>query len=376
MSPGLLYVRLYYPDLLHLACPSGYLLTPKGRRAGIQVTRRCVRLQLTDLTNSMVPKKDGLSAFVPHHEITSTYQSALHLEVALVSQAELDRALDEFAKTDGINPQLPHLVTFDIHKNGLYRAFETRYATVLTICYEVQDTNAVVPDDKQFFTTVLDEFVHVYRNLSGDYRPRLFEDCREPMLIRFATIAYTASELDKPPDQRLAAKRELRFDQSSHKASYDRQPFTEVPADETTNRIRRFLSDAGQVTPAQEFLSMARHAAFHTKNFKYAVLEAFISVETLVVDYLIRVKLQRGVSKSKLDDYASEITISYMLNVELPMLVDNITAKERQILGNVDRVRDIRNDIVHEGKIATEQDAQFAVKAAEELHVAMRRWAS
>ena len=65
-----------------------------------------------------------------------------------------------------------------------------------------------------------------------------------------------------------------------------------------------------------------------------------------------------------------------MLNIELSMLVDNLTKEGREILGEVDRVRRMRNDIVHEGKRPTEQEAQFSVKAVEKLHASLRQWGS
>ena len=72
-------------------------------------------------------------------------------------------------------------------------------------------------------------------------------------------------------------------------------------------------------------------------------------------------------SKKKLDDLESEIPISYMISVELPCFIKYDNDK-RQTLGEIDRIRKLRNNVVHRGCEVSEKDAQSALDALKKLH--------
>jgi hypothetical protein len=362
--------------MLHVQTPSGYLLNPKGRRASIRVNRHYKLLQLIDFTNHMVPSPDDPNFFVPHHDIPPIQRKARHYRMGLVSQEKLSKIIEDHRQSGAIDQRICHTVSFDTPEDGLFRAFETRYATDVLVSHEVDDVKALTKDDKAFYMDVVNEFVLVYRYVSGDYRPRLLQDCREPMALDSGTLEYDVSELETPLDDRLRAARELKFQEHQDKAVYDRQPYSETPANEVSRMLERFFADNKGITPGEEFLAMAQHAALQTKNSKYAVLEAFISAETVIVEFLGAKKLAKGVSRKKMKDWEQEVGVGYMLNIELPLIIENMTREDRETLGEVDRVRRMRNDIVHDGKRPTEGEAQFAVKAVGKLHETLRRWAA
>jgi hypothetical protein len=82
------------------------------------------------------------------------------------------------------------------------------------------------------------------------------------------------------------------------------------------------------------------------KNYKFALLESFTFAEYFVTEYLTNLKLQAGISKSKIDAYEKELGISYKLNIELPLLI-RAGDKEKAIIGRVEGVRRRRNKIIH-----------------------------
>ena len=122
-----------------------------------------------------------------------------------------------------------------------------------------------------------------------------------------------------------------------------------------------------EITTEEELLIKALDEFEDNKNFKYALLDSFISAETAIMKFVNKLKLENGVSKNKLDDYKEEVSISYVINIEIPFLVENLTDDERSVLGRINRVRKIRNDVVHNGKNVTEQEAREAINAVFDL---------
>ena len=168
-------------------------------------------------------------------------------------------------------------------------------------------------------------------------------------------------------DERLFKARKLQPLESQASFRFDQQPHSFSDPGSATAELVTFLKSGNSVSIGREFLDEARHAAFHIKNFKYSVIEAFTSTEYVVTKYLTDEKKRKGASKKKLKDFETLITMSYKLNIELPVYLENLTSKERELIGDVDRVRRLRNKIVHEGRVATRDDAEFAVEKVSKL---------
>ena len=103
------------------------------------------------------------------------------------------------------------------------------------------------------------------------------------------------------------------------------------------------------------------------RNYKYAFLESFIVAESVISMALRKIKQDKGVSKTKLKEYAKEVGIGYQINVEIPVLFDNLTDNERQILGSINKIRKIRNEVIHEGISVSEETALEAINSVSKL---------
>lgn len=363
MSKGLLLVHYFFPDPFHVKMPSEFLLSAAGRRAALRNIRHLQGLELLDLTNAMVPDPEEKRGYVLNHEISSP-QNCKHITAAIVSEEKHE----ELRKPKNPLAEIPHKVTFDTREEeNLYRAFATKYFTEIQITYEIFDTQNITSDDREFYKSVTDEFVKAYRYLSEDYRPRLLDDYDEPKWVQFFVATYARDDFARSVDECLFQAREFRSLDSQTIFRLDLQPHPFKDPNHATDELKAFLERGKSVSTGREFLDAARHAAYHIKNHKYSLLEAFISSEYVVTKYLTDEKIRKGASRKKLKDYESEATMSYKLNIELPVYLENLTDKERQLIGDVDKVRRLRNDIVHEGKIATEDDAEFAVEAVSKL---------
>ena len=363
MSKGLLLVHYFFPDPFHVGMPRDFLLSAAGRRAALKHIRHVQGLELLDLTNAMVRDPEHQGWFVLDHEISSP-QNAKHFTAAILSKEKGE----ELEKSGNLLTAIPHKVTLDTRKEeNIYRTFSTKYFTETQIIYEVSDTQNITSEEKEFYKSVMDEFVKAYRYIAEDYRPRFMDDYDEPKWVQLFLSEYAREDLSRSVDERLSQVREFRPLESYTEFRFDMQPNSFKAPNAAAAELRTFLNSGNSVSTGREFLEAARHAALHIKNFKYSLLEAFISSEYVVTKYLTDEKIRKGVSRNKLKTYDREVTMSYKLNIELPMFLEDLTNKERQLIGDVDRVRGWRNDIVHRGKIPTENEAKFAVETVSEL---------
>ena len=126
----------------------------------------------------------------------------------------------------------------------------------------------------------------------------------------------------------------------------------------------------GNVVP-EEFIILSK--AFEeldvNLNAKFALLEIFIVAELAISKALQKLKLDAGVSKGKLKEYRKEVSISYCINIELPAFCKDLSDQERQVLGDIDKTRKLRNDVVHEGAPVSQEQALESIKAVSNLLV-------
>ncbi len=103
------------------------------------------------------------------------------------------------------------------------------------------------------------------------------------------------------------------------------------------------------------------------ENPKWALLDAFMMMELAAARFVNDAKIAKGVSKTKLEEYRRDIGISYMLNVDLPLLLCPLSVKERQTIQEADAVRHTRNKVVHAGGVVSKEAALHAISAANNL---------
>lgn len=111
----------------------------------------------------------------------------------------------------------------------------------------------------------------------------------------------------------------------------------------------------------------ANSQLYPQRNYKYALLDYFFIIESVIFNYVTEKKIGLGISQNKLNNYKTQVTISYMINVDMPMLIQPFTAELKGLLDEIDRVRKIRNDIVHNQSMVTEEQAKKAKSAAYKL---------
>ena len=97
--------------------------------------------------------------------------------------------------------------------------------------------------------------------------------------------------------------------------------------------------------------------AYSLKNYTDPIVPANIAVE-FKINYILTEILTRVINKrKKVDDFlTSAATYSYQLNIILPLITNlkNIPPLSKDIIGLLDRLRRLRNQIAHTGKTENE----------------------
>ncbi len=110
-----------------------------------------------------------------------------------------------------------------------------------------------------------------------------------------------------------------------------------------------------------ELFTSAVMQSNHFKNFKLAIIEAFVAVEILIIQVTEKAKEFRGISKRKISSFKQAVDLAHRMEVEL-FLFFEFDKSEKSLIGKMNRARTIRNDIMHSNKIAEEKEISELVK--------------
>ena len=338
MPKGALYVCLYYPGYIGLA-KGVYRGELNGRLFSVRLVDHLRPLEILDFDNRMEMRAPGI--FEPANKEW------------LISEPNL-------AVMDG-----SQLLCF-LHKRGdHHRLFYPRSFTQLIISYEIETAPEFTDDEFAFHERILDHFINLYRCITNDVKITLKSRIRRNVPVALvAVVVYGEDELKRSQEERFYKVRNLGFAlrQFSIAEFTHELPRVNHDVEEASRQmgVLRFSPDQIALVDAYEELLLDR-------NFRSAFLSAFTIGEVMVRQYLHELKLKRGASKGKLDEFEAEIPFSYLLNVELPTLIGNLTDEERQILGAVDRTRKKRNAIIHKGEDVSQQEVVDTLNAVKNL---------
>lgn len=96
--------------------------------------------------------------------------------------------------------------------------------------------------------------------------------------------------------------------------------------------------------------------AFYIKRLSSTIIPANVAIESTLTQLLTESFVARGISRKSVEDCLGDgATYSHQLNVLLPALVSFIGAPDLQdhIRGQLNRLRKLRNEMAHHGKLLT-----------------------
>jgi len=255
---------------------------------------------------------------------------------------------------------------FDTHDDSGYRTTKQKVFSHIFITFEAEEGM----DFLEFTKEVLSYFFKSYRYVMNDTRLRDIDNLKE----NAPNIYYCFNNYDSQDDSLELVDRLMRRDRKNNLKliEYPDEIFYETEADNYCEKKEYMLNEYlinGKKKNWHDIVSKANELLVVNNEYNLCILESFIAVEFFISEYLFKQKLLKGVSKEKLKNFSKDISISYMLNVEIPMFIEDLTDQKRTIVAAVDRVRKIRNNIVHNGKKASEEDAEESISSVKNLFI-------
>lgn len=126
---------------------------------------------------------------------------------------------------------------------------------------------------------------------------------------------------------------------------------------------KHFLALVNGTVPVDDTLRILKAAQSYIDGGlnEYALLQLAIGAEVATSRFVDKLLRAAGVSKGKLKDMQSEMTYSRMINIDVVALCPPGMKPDRNLLGSINRIRTLRNDLMHR--------ADFSASTAE-----LRQW--
>lgn len=115
--------------------------------------------------------------------------------------------------------------------------------------------------------------------------------------------------------------------------------------------LNSYLQGARKIDPVSQMAASAS-ASVESGMLSYALLLMVIAGEMATARFIRERLLEKGVSKGKWDESKNDVTYSQMLNLHLFSLTPPHMKPDRQLLGELNRARALRNELMHEGKFS------------------------
>lgn len=113
--------------------------------------------------------------------------------------------------------------------------------------------------------------------------------------------------------------------------------------------------DGERVVSTPRALLISARTFLRNGNHSYALLQMVIAAEVATTQFVHKQWKENGVSNSKLKEYEKDITYSQMLNIHLYSLSPKDKKPDSNLIGDLNRARDLRNDFMHEGTFVVQQ---------------------
>ncbi len=359
-------VSTFYPGIINLPTKKPYQVSDNGNEIiEFIIKRHFTALNIIDYENQLQKGKNNSRI-----KFDRSYETKKEI---FIIEANRNDALVGAMELSGLRKEPYNNLKRALYNSNFTEIIILHYFFDVTVNPQVSSIN--VPFDNIYYQDLINKIVDYYILSSGDYIIPPPQSHLVPSYLESFDLNF---DIDVPKEEIrevILSKTDLyadhinsKFDMDDFISNHNRT--TKVNIDSVdSNMIHILKSGPPDGSKIVGILAKAKREITKNKNYKYALLECFTFIEAYISQYLSDSKLKAGVSKSKLEKYAEEVTISYKLNVELPIFL-NLTDDDRNIVGGVDLLRKKRNEIIHSSKddeIVTEQDAINAINAVTAL---------
>ncbi|HLG41407.1 MAG TPA: hypothetical protein VI461_17135 [Chitinophagaceae bacterium] len=252
------------------------------------------------------------------------------------------------------------------HKKHLRKEFFTLNHTEIILSFETTLNHP----NYDFSQKVLDFFIESYRMVSEDVLT--LQKDKIPFytkIYKYDFHHYSEEELKLSQEERLKIPRALRlkFHQISIPFWATQGKKIVASKEEIAKKLKDFFSGPKNMGVLNEFILKASEELNVHKNYKYSLIESWTALEIAIVSYTTDHKVKKGISKNKIKDYERDIGVSYLINIELPLIHPTNDTAFKNLLSQIDLIRKLRNNAIHENKSVSETDATNAIKTLVEF---------
>lgn len=346
---GCAYYNLMYPGFITL--PDGFncIIKHKNRIACILVLKKIQAMQITDFANGV--ERTVVSENKIKHDLRIPIQSIKEQNVTV-----------EYNDTEYFIYET---------KSQYNRIFQSDYYTDLMI--SVDADNAA---EEQVALEVLGKFISEYRGATNNYWILPPDDLfAGNLVIKTYFHHYSKDEQSTKVEDRLRISRSLSLSvkQFQYRGNRFNMNFSKEQIEQHAQALIKKIGDDQKTEFHVESILRAQQELIIFKNYKYAFLEIFFAIESMLSNFLTKEKLKHGISNKKIKDYRGEVGISYLINIEIRLVLNKLTAEEIDVLGKVDSIRKKRNEIVHNNGDVSEKEAIDAMKIAEDFITLLKK---
>jgi hypothetical protein len=342
---GCYYLHIFYPSHLYINQKKPFEFELDSVQFHVIVTRPLKSLIINDFNNKILSHKneEGINFHQPEiKDITVSKKSI----VTILDTNEVGYILD--------------------YDKNQHREFYTKDYTELIIVFETIEAQTNIT----LGIKALNHFINSYRFVSGDiltlsldkisYLPKVLKEYFHP---------YSSEELNTPNAERIKKPREIQLGVKQVLLPFWNTQGRKFDIDQTTtaSNLSDFFQQKTRPDNLAEFILKAREELEVHKNYKYSFIETWTSLEIAITSLLKKRKLQKGISKTKIDSFESEVGISYLLNIELPLTQDSNDENFKSLINKIDAIRRIRNKVIHENKNISLEEAENAYRVALEF---------
>lgn len=279
---------------------------------------------------------------------------------------KLKKPIVDFTK-DAImitNDGEPTLV-YDMVGNASREFFATPNTRVV-MKYETERTAI----DEQFCLDTIDYFFKAYQAISGDIYALSNNELIMYSMVPFKYF-YEYSEIELAMCEidrfKLIVEKEfspIKFHLNAVRIKNRFKPEYNVINDTS---LSTFLSAAAGANFVTELIAKAARHISAFKNYKYGLLECFFAIESIIYQYVTMKKTEKGISIKKIKESTGRVGISYIINIEMPLLLNNYDLEAKSLLNEIDKIRKVRNEVVHQGAEVTKVQAEHALEFVKKL---------
>jgi hypothetical protein len=164
--------------------------------------------------------------------------------------------------------------------------------------------------------------------------------------------------------------RPLRF--ASNISAYQIQSFCSFSCSLKT--IEEFCIGKGTIDMTKIILDKATFL-FHSGELSLACILACIACETFLTEHICDKLFIQGLTNSKEKDVLRDLSFSQMLNLLSYFVLDMKDTSIKKNIGQINSIRKLRNEIIHNGKwlsIDSRQNVKDGIEALKEIYTRIK----